>query len=63
MNDWMATKKHVYNTIEQQSAYLNIKLHNSRHKGIYNNEKKMIEGTGAVYKARNIHLTDYYKKV
>ena len=49
MNDCMATKKYVCNTIKQQSAYYNIKLHNSRHKCIYNNEKKMIEGTGAVY--------------
>ena len=59
----MVTRKHVYNTIEKQSAYYNIKLHNSRHKDIYNNDKKIIEGTGAVYKARNIHLTDYYKNL
>ena len=35
----------------------------ARHTGIYNNEKKMIEGTGSVYKTININLTNYYKNM
>ena len=58
--EWRPLYAHPDKTIKQQSAYYDIKFHNSRHKGIYNNEKT-IEGTGAIYKTRNINLQTIIK--